>query len=300
MENHKLLNRQNAEIIRRISQIIAVLSLAGAGLIFFFVSPPSWSLPKVESTIEQRPDLRLPNPPYDFTSNRRLNIFAFGNQNPKRSRLIKVKPVPPTQSLPGPNATGLILLGTMPGKNKSFVIIKGLEGKRESVIPLGGKIRKSLLNKVSSDSIVLTRNAQNTTLKLNTPWRSEADRLLRKSDIKATISYTSYAFPLTKADRDSQPDEKGMDIRDLDIFMTPLSERERKELELAPGTGLRVIRVGREDIDVNPGDLLVAVSGKPVGTLEQILTLLKQDSADDIKMTLVRSGRLLNIRVAIR
>ena len=296
MQGTRLLNKQNAKAVLRLSQIVSVLTLAGAAIIYFFVNPPSWSIPKVDAVVEQRPDLHLTYPPYSFFTSRRLDIFSYGEQSRAPRVLVKERRESALHTLPGPNATGLTLLATMPGKKDSYVVVKGLEGSGESLVPLGEKIRDSLLAKIDSDGIVLTKNAQNTTLLLNTPWRSEADILLKRSNIPIKGAFSTYAFsPAGIAD--DYATDAGLDLRELGLFMVPLTREEREELELGPDTGLRITGVVRPDLEVRPGDLLVAASGRPVGKVEQIVELLRQTSATDINLTLIRSGKPINVRV---
>lgn len=299
MLNTKLLNKQSAKTIRRLSLIVSALTLVGAAVIFFFVQPPPWSFSKVEAVVEQRPDLQLVYPSYSFSSNRRIDIFKFGNTRRNRQPLIKKVPKQAAYTLPGPNATGLTLLATLPGRDSSYCILKGLDGSGETVVSLGEKIRDSLLAKVDSDSIVLTRNAQNMTLLLNTPWRAEADNLLKGSNIPIKGSYAAYAYTPSQTNPDDIAADTESEIRDLDLFMVPLTEDERKKMELTPDIGLRIIKVTRSDLDVMPGDLLVAASGKPVGRVEQVLELLQNDRAGDLSLTLIRKGKPINVRVAI-
>ncbi len=296
MPKSRLLNTQTAQAAQRLSLIVSVLTLAGAGLIFFLVKPPQASIPMVEAMAEPRPTHLLTYPHYSFFTTKRHHIFAYGQLDLTHRDYEKKDAHRPPKLPPGPDVSGLVLAATMPGDKASFAIIRGLEDGRESLVALGEKVRDSKLAEIASDKIVLARNAQNATLALQDNWRSAADELLQASHLEPAPEDAAYAYPGAPA-ATAGPKQA---VKNLGLFMAPLSDQERMALDLAAGVGLEITQINRKDLHIETGDLLVAVEGKPVGQVKQVLELVQNGSGKGLYLTLIRKGHPLNVLVSPR
>jgi hypothetical protein len=293
MPLHALLNTKSAQALHRLSMIAAILSLTGALFIFLAVKAPVISVPQVASTAVLPPPPPLAYPRYSFFTAKRRSIFEFGTLDlVHRDYKLEAPGLPP-----GPNLNGLQLVASLPGAVSSYAIIKGLEGAKDSVVELGEKVRDSILVEIASDHVVLTRNAQNATLIMKDPWEAQAQGMLEASHLRPD-SVAVYEFPANRTATARSGATTAVAPRQspsLGLFLEPLDDNQRRQLDLPAGQGLLVTQVNRKGVNIAKGDLLVAVAGKSVGSMNQLLQILKNNAGRDLYLTLIRDGKAINL-----
>ncbi|MGE4557978.1 MAG: hypothetical protein AB7D07_14300 [Desulfovibrionaceae bacterium] len=284
-----LINTKSAQAMHRLCMIASVLSLAGALFIFLAVKAPVISVPQVASTAVLPAPPPLAYPHYSFFTAQRRRIFEYGTLDlVHRDYKLEAPGLPP-----GPNLSGLQLVASMPSDATSYAIIKGLGNAAGSVVSLGEKVRDSILVEIASDHVVLTRNAQNATLAMQDPWEAQAQGMLAASHLRST-SVAVYEFPANRTSpaRNAAAPQRSAS---LGLFLERLDDDQRRQLDLPAGQGLLVTQVNRKGVNAAKGDLLVAVAGKSVGTVQQIMQILKENEGRDLYLTLIRDGKPLNV-----
>ena len=183
----------------------------------------------------------------------------------------------------------------MPSAGKSYAIITGINGSGSSLVTLGQTVRNSILVEIASNYVVLTRNDQNATLTMNSAWDAQAESLLSESGI-AEKKGVSYAF---SAPSDVLDKAGSVTVGGLGVNLIPLSDLERKDLGLSSASGLKVTRVVRKNTGLRQGDLLLAVSGRPVSSIAQVSTVLKNKVGKDVFLTIIRKGKPMNVDIKL-
>ena len=90
----------------------------------------------------------------------------------------------------------------------------------------------------------------------------------------------------------------------LGVQPAPVTEEVARQFDLDVDTGVLVVGVvpgsGAEQAGLQPGDIIVAVAGEPVESVEQFLGHLRQaDPGDEIELTIVRDGEEREVRVVL-
>ncbi|WP_421899523.1 PDZ domain-containing protein [Maridesulfovibrio sp.] len=291
MVMEKYLHKTAADAFTRLALIVAALTLLGALVIFSLPEPHPRAVNYVDATRDLPPPDPLSYPYYSFFTTKRHHIFQYGQLNLVQRSYKRMAPTLP----PGPDVSGLSLMATMPGAGKSYAIISGINGGASTLVSLGQKVRESILVEIASNHVTLARNDQNVTLPMTTVWDEQADSLLNEAGItkRAGVSYT-LAVPA-----DAEGKGGTVTIKGLGVNLIPLTEIERKDMGVPSGRGLKVARVVRKDSGLLQGDLLLAVSGRPVGSIAQVSERLKSKTGRDVFLTIIRKGKPMNVNITV-
>ncbi len=295
MGMEKYLHKSAADSFFRIALIVAALTLVGAVLILSLPAPHPKAVNYVDAVREHPPADPLAYPHYSFYSTKRHHIFQFGQLHLVHRSYRKEAAAPPPALPPGPDLSNLILKATMPSAGKSYAIITGINGSGSTLVTLGQTVRNSILVEIASNYVVLTRNDQNATLTMNSAWDAQAESLLSESGI-AEKKGVSYAF---SAPSDVLDKAGSVTVGGLGVNLIPLSDLERKDLGLSSASGLKVARVVRKNTGLRQGDLLLAVSGRPVSSIAQVSTVLKNKVGKDVFLTIIRKGKPMNVDIKL-
>ncbi|WP_320173363.1 PDZ domain-containing protein [Maridesulfovibrio sp.] len=287
----KYLHKAAADVFFRLALIVACLTLLGSLIILSLPEPQPGAVNYVDATRDIPPPDPLTYPYYSFFTTKRRHIFQYGQLNLVQRSYKRTAPALP----PGPDVSGLSLMATMPGEKKSYAIISGINGGASTLVTLGQTVRESILVEIASNHVTLARNDQNVTLPMNTVWDEQAESLLSESGIskRSGVSYT-LAVPADVEGKDGTANVKG-----LGVNLVPLTEMERKDMGLNSGRGLKVTRVLRKDTGLLPEDLLLAVSGSPVGSIAQVSDRLKSKIGKDVFLTIIRKGKPMNVNITL-
>ncbi|WP_419781845.1 PDZ domain-containing protein [Maridesulfovibrio sp.] len=279
----------------RIAMIVAALTVAGAAIILALPAPHPKAVNYVDATREIPPADPLAYPHYSFFSTKRHHIFQFGQLNLVHRSYQKKTDAPPPPLPPGPEISGLSLKATMPGAGKSYAIITGINGGASSLVSLGQIVRQSIVVEIASGYVVLTRNDQNATLRMNSAWEEQAEILLNESGI---TEKEGLSFSLA-AQSNAVGTGGNATLGGLGVNLIPLSDTERKDLGISSSSGLKVARVLRKGSGLQPGDLLLAVSGRPVSSIAQVSAVLKNKIGKDVFLTIIRKGKPMNVDIKV-
>ncbi|WP_320006590.1 PDZ domain-containing protein [Maridesulfovibrio sp.] len=291
----KYLHKNAADSFLRIAIIIAVLTVSGAVVILVLPAPHPKAINYVDATRDIPPADPLNYPHYSFFSTKRHHIFQFGQLHLVHRSYKKQPAAPPPALPPGPDLSNLTLRATMPGAGKSYAIITGINGGTSSLVTLGQIVRESILVEIASGYVVLARNDQNATLKMNSAWDEQAESLLSESGIaeKAGLSFALSASP------DVPAGGGNVTVGGLGVNLIPLSDAERKDLGIPSSSGLKVARVVHKGSGLQQGDLLLAVSGRPVSSIPQVSAVLKNKIGKDVFLTIIRKGKPMNVDIKV-
>jgi len=295
MGMEKYLHKSAANSLFRIAVIVAALTVTGAVIILALPAPHPKAVNYVDATRDIPPPDPLAYPHYSFFSTKRHHIFQFGQLNLVHRSYKKKSAAPPPPLPPGPEISGLSLKATMPGAGKSYAIITGINGGASSLVSLGQIVRQSIVVEIASGYVVLTRNDQNATLRMNSAWEEQAEILLNESGIteKEGLSFALTA-PLSAVGAGGNATVGG-----LGVNLIPLSDIERKDLGISSSSGLKVARVLRKGAGLQQGDLLLAVSGRPVSSIPQVSAVLKSKIGKDVFLTIIRKGKPMNVDIKV-
>ncbi len=296
MSMGKYLHKSAADAFFRITFIVAALTLTGAVLIFSLPAPHAKTENYVDAPREHPPTDPLAYPHYSFFDTKRHHIFQYGQLDlVHRSYKQPSRTAPPPRLPSGPDISGLTLKATMPGAGKSYAIITGINGAASSLVTLGQTIRQSVLVEISSNDVTLIRNDQKAILTMSSSWEGQAESLMNESGIteKTGISY-SLSVPSGAVGKAGSSTVGG-----LGVNLIPFSVAERKDLGLPSSSGLKVARVVSNNSGLRQGDLLMAVSGNPVSSIQQVSEILKSKVGKDVYLTIIRNGKPMNVDIKV-
>ncbi|TIH18118.1 PDZ domain-containing protein [Marinifilum sp. JC120] len=291
MGMERYLHKNAADAFFRIALIVAALTLVGAVLILSLPAPHPQVRNHVDATREHPPSDPLAYPHYSFFTTKRRHIFQYGQLHLVHRSYKRTAPDLP----PGPNVSGLSLMATMPGAGKSYAIISGINGGASTLVTLGQLVRESILVEIASNHVTLARNDQNVTLPMNTAWEAQTESLMSEAGISEG-SGSSYTLSVPS---DAAAKGVNVNIKGWGVYLIPLTEMERKDMGIQSGRGLKVARVVRKDTGLLRGDLLLAVSGRPVGSIPQVDAILKNKIGKDVFLTIIRKGNPMNVDILI-
>lgn len=297
MSMQKYLHKNAANSFFRIALIVAALTLTGAVVILALPAPHPKAVNYVDATRDLPPADLLAYPHYSFFSTKRHHIFQFGQLHLVQRSYKKQSPrkAPPPPLPPGPNISGLALKATMPGAGKSYAIITGINGGASSLVSLGQLVGQSIVVEIGSNHVTLSRNDQNATLRMNSAWEAQAESLLNESGITEKKGL-SYALPFPAQ---TMANAGNATVGGLGVNLVPLSDEERKDLGISSSSGLLVARVMRKNIGLRQGDLLMAVSGRPVSSISQVSAILENKTGKDVYLTIIRKGKPMNVDIKV-
>jgi|GEM_PF-4333466 hypothetical protein len=287
----KYLHKNAADAFFRIALIVAALTLVGAALILALPAPQPRAVNYVDATREHPPSNLLAYPHFSFFTIKRRHIFQYGQLHLVHRSYKRATPALPH----GPDISGLSLVATMPGADKSYAIIRGINGGASSLVTLGQRVRESELVEIATNYVLLVRNDQKAKLSMNSAWDAQVENLMSESGLtEGKGSSFSMAVPADAPGKGSNVQIKGWGV-----YLIPLSAAERQEMGLRPGRGLKVTRVARKDTGLRQGDLLLSVSGRPVGSIPQVNEILKNKIGKDVFLTIIRKGTPMNVDIKI-
>ncbi|WP_420250895.1 MULTISPECIES: PDZ domain-containing protein [unclassified Maridesulfovibrio] len=291
MGMEKYLHKAAADAFFRRALIVASLTLLGALIILSLPEPQPRAVNYVDATRDLPPPDPLTYPFFSFFSTKRRHIFQYGQLHLVQRSYKRTAPALP----PGPDVSGLSLMATMPGEGKSYAIISGINGGASTLVTLGQMVRESVLVEIASNHVTLARNDQNVTLPMNSVWDEEADSLLSESGVtrKSGVSY-KLTVPA-----EAEGNGGTVDIKGLGVNLIPLTVIERKDMGIPSGHGLKVARVLRKDTGLLPDDLLLAVSGRPVGSIAQVSDILESKIGKEVFLTIIRKGKPMNVNMTV-
>jgi|GEM_PF-5202222 len=194
------------------------------------------------------------------------------------------------QKSSGPDLSGLRLVATLPGLREAWAILEETPGRKQVLVPLGGKLRGAFLSAIAPESVEFSTGAGVAVLPLWKSWseppgahsnRASPAGLSRR--VAAPVAEAP--APIVAASR-SQGRRLGVSVR----YYKPGES-------FAGGQGLYITDVLRSGLDVRPGDILLKVDGANVSNIGLLAEYLHTTKSDRVRLTLLRNGETKEVEV---
>lgn len=298
MATHITISRRAADRYQRVCWLTAVASLLAALCLMFVANDPPAAREELAKPL--RPE-SIPAPfqytPFEEIAAHGDSLFNYTDPTltpytfkKQQSTAAAAAASQAALAAAGPDLSGLRLVATLPGLREAWAILEENPGRKDLLVPLGGKIRGSFLAAITPESVEFSSGVGVTSLPLWKPWTDAPGAHLGR-DQSAGLSRRVAApvaeapSPIVAASR-SQGRRLGISVR----YFKPGESH-------TSGQGLYVTDVLRSGLDVRPGDILLKVDGNAVSVIDKLAEYLHSLKNDRVRLTLLRNGETKEVEV---